>query len=123
NVGLCLPRRTLATELARRPRTWSVASTTNQSLFKSAVFAVQVFCLLNRDPSVNHFQQCQAPRGRGSGRQAPVASPQHLANPLGRFAAASYVGQRTSDAARQAAKKALRHQLQLDEVPSPRHLG
>src|ERR1700680_3535492 len=48
NVGLCLPRRFLATELARRPSTWSVASTTNQSLFRSAVFAVQVFCLLKR---------------------------------------------------------------------------
>src|SRR6202049_1278676 len=47
-VGLCLPRRILATELARRPSTWSVASTTNQSLLRSAVFAVQVFCLLKR---------------------------------------------------------------------------
>src|SRR5260370_20283802 len=51
NVGLCLPRRILATLLARRPRTWSVASTTNQSLFKSAAFAVHVFCLLTRSPS------------------------------------------------------------------------
>src|ERR1700693_5003327 len=91
-VGLCLPRRILATELARRPSTWSVASTTNQSLFKSAVFAVQVFCLLNRDPSVNHFHQCQASRGRRAGSQSPVAGSEHLAHPLGRLAAAANLG-------------------------------
>src|SRR5690348_17759162 len=46
NVGLCLPRRIAATPDARRPRTWSVASTTYQSLFKSAAFAVHVFCFV-----------------------------------------------------------------------------
>src|SRR5438132_7479885 len=45
-VGLCLPRRIAATPEARRPSTWSVASTTYQSLFRSAAFAVHVFCLL-----------------------------------------------------------------------------
>src|SRR2546421_849954 len=45
-VGLCLPRRIAATPEARRPSTWSVASTTNHSLFRSAAFAVHVFCLL-----------------------------------------------------------------------------
>src|SRR5260370_18118806 len=74
NVGLCLPRKILATLLARRPSTWSVASTTNQSPFRSAAFAVHVFCLLIRC-LVNHFHQCQAPGG------APPPPPPHHHSP------------------------------------------
>src|SRR6267378_209899 len=82
NVGLCLPRRIFATELARRPRTWSVASTTNQSLFKSAAFAVHVFCLLIAGCSVNHFHQRQAPGGGRLRRLAPISRSQHFAHPV-----------------------------------------
>src|SRR2546430_16556234 len=65
-VGLCLPRRMAATPEARRPRTWSVASTTYQSLLRSAAFAVHVFCLLISGYLVNHFHQSQPPGGSRS---------------------------------------------------------
>src|SRR2546430_9580198 len=71
-VAWCLPRRLAATPEARRPSTWSVASTTNQSLFRSAAFAVHVFCLLIGS-SVNHFHQRQPTGGSRAGR--PVAGP------------------------------------------------
>src|SRR2546430_13377591 len=71
-VGLCLPRRIAATPEARRPSTWSVASTTNHSLFRSAAFAVHVFCLLIGS-SVNHFHQRQPTGGSPAGR--PMAGP------------------------------------------------
>src|SRR5260370_12560637 len=83
-VGLCLPRRTLATPEARRPRTWSVASTTNQSDFSSAAFAVHVFCLLICFVSgslVNHFLQSQAPRPRLPPRLTPISHLHNLSHP------------------------------------------
>src|SRR5438445_7653336 len=121
NVGLCLPRRILATLLARRPRTWSVASTTNQSPFRSAAFAVHVFCLLISSCSVNHFHQGEPP-GRGCfRRQAPVFGSEHLAHRLRWLAPSAHLRQRACDAARQASEESLGHQLQLDEVPSPLH--
>src|SRR5260370_424927 len=99
NVGLCLPRRILATLLARRPSTWSVASTTNQSPFRSAAFAVHVFCLLihlrlNMRPArarrlVNHFHQCQAPGGGRFRRHAPVPRSKYLSHPFRSAATAS----------------------------------
>src|SRR5205807_1869505 len=128
NVGLCLPRRIAATPDARRPSTWSVASTTYQSLFRSAAFAVHVFCLLIVSVSmralcarrsVNHFHQCQTPGGGGARRLAAVARLEDLAHPLRRPLAATHLGQRARDAARQASQEALRDQLQLDEPTSP----
>src|SRR5258708_40314795 len=76
-VGLCLPRRTLATPEARRPGTWSVASTTNQSDFSSAAFAVHVFRFLICFVSgslLNPFHHSQAPR-RGRPRLLSALSP------------------------------------------------
>src|SRR5260370_8517402 len=84
-VGLCLPRRILATLLARRPRTWSVASTTNQSLLRSAAFAVHVFCLLILSFSgslVNHFHQRQAARRSSLGRLSPITRFEDISDPL-----------------------------------------
>src|SRR6266851_2921665 len=122
NVGLCLPRRIFATELARRPSTWSVASTTNQSPFRSAAFAVHVFCLLTGS-LVNHFHQCQTPgRGRFC-RQSPISLSEHLADPFGSPPASAHLRQRARDAARQASEEPFSHQLQLDEVASPYHFG
>src|SRR5258708_8710222 len=77
-VGLCLPRRTLATPEARRPRTWSVASTTNQSDFSSAAFAVHVFCFLICFVSgslVYHFHQSDPPRSALPLRLSPTTPP------------------------------------------------
>src|SRR2546423_515223 len=80
-VGLCLPRRIAATPEARRPSTWSVASTTNHSLFRSAAFAVHVFCLLISlflGFLVNHFHQSQPTGGgRGPGPGAGARSSEH----------------------------------------------
>src|SRR5260370_4262473 len=121
NVGLCLPRKILATLLARRPSTWSVASTTNQSPFRSAAFAVHVFCLLIRC-LVNHFHQCQAPGGGRLRRQAPVPRSQYLSHPFRSPAPAPYLCQRACDAAGQSSQKPFRHQLQLDEIASPHDL-
>src|SRR5438132_5615147 len=117
-VGLCLPRRIAATPEARRPSTWSVASTTNQSLFRSAAFAVHVFCLLIGS-SVNHFHQRQ-PSSRSRARcPAPVSRPEDLARPCRWLLAAAHLGQSARDAPHHAAQEALRDQLQLDEVASP----
>src|SRR5260370_2775198 len=93
NVGLCLPRRILATLLARRPSTWSVASTTNQSPFRSAAFAVHVFCLLIPGCSVNHFHQCEAPGGGRFPRQAPAPRSQYLSHPFRSSAPAPHLSQ------------------------------
>src|SRR5438309_3133075 len=69
--------------------------------------------------SVNHFHQCQAPGGGGARRLAAVARLEDLAHPLRRPLAATHLGQRARDAARQASQEALRDQLQLDEPPPP----
>src|SRR5438445_10372658 len=124
-VGLCLPRRIAATPDARRPRTWSVASTTYQSLFRSAAFAVHVFCLLISFSSflVNHFHQGQPSRGRGARRLAAVARLEDVSHPFWRPHSAAHVGQRARDAARQASSETLRDQLQLDEAAPPSHPG
>src|SRR5579864_5473137 len=123
NVGLCLPRRIFATPDARRPRTWSVASTTNQSPFRSAAFAVHVFCLLISCPEgslVNHFHQRQA-AGRGRARRpAAVARPKDLPHPLRRSPAQADLRQRPCDAAHQPAEESFPDQLQLDEISVPR---
>src|SRR2546430_14057228 len=101
-VGLCLPRRIAATPEARRPSTWSVASTTNHSLFRSAAFAVHVFCLLKLGSSVNHFHQCQAPGGSRARRLAAVALSEDLSHPLRRPLSAAHLGQRAGNAAHHA---------------------
>src|SRR5438445_2075600 len=119
-VGLCLPRRIAATPEARRPKTWSVASTTYQSLFRSAAFAVHVFCLLNLNFLVNHFHQSQPACGGGARRLPAVPRLEDLSHPFGRLFAAAHLGQRTRDAARQASQETLRDQLQLDPIASPR---
>src|SRR5712691_2652472 len=105
NVGLCLPRRILATLLARRPKTWSVASTTNQSLFRSAAFAVHVFCLLIvfASSSVNHFHQRQPPGWSRARRPAASPRPEDLPHPCGRPLPAAHLGQRARDAAHHSA--------------------
>src|SRR5713101_9780259 len=121
NVGLCLPRRILATLLARRPSTWSVASTTNQSLFKSAAFAVHVFCLVTGS-LVNHFHQRQAPGGGRLWRQAPISRSQHFAHPLRSLAPTPHLCQRAGDAACKASEEPFGDQLQLDEIAAPHHL-
>src|SRR6266849_6412979 len=122
-VGLCLPRRIAATPDARRPRTWSVASTTYQSLFKSAAFAVHVFCLLISGFLVYHFHQCQPPGGGRARRLPAVARPEDLSHPLRRTPGAAHLGQRAGDATREAAQESFRDQVQLDEIPTPRHAG
>src|SRR5262249_47187264 len=71
-VGLCLPFRIFATLDARRPSTRSVASTTNHSLFRSAAFAVQVFCFANSSSLVNHFHQGETARRRRPGGQLAI---------------------------------------------------
>src|SRR5947209_14802173 len=90
-VGLCFPRRLAATPEARRPRTWSVASTTNHSLFRSAAFAVHVFCLLIcfASSSVNHFHQGQAPGGSRARRPVAVFCPEDLPHPGRRLRSAA----------------------------------
>src|SRR2546429_759517 len=120
-VGLCLPRRIAATPDARRPRTWSVASTTNQSLFRSAAFAVHVFCLLISfaSSSVNHFHQRQPPSWSRARRPAAIPRPEDLPHPLVRPLSAAHLGQRARDAAHHAAQEALRDQLQLDYIAPP----
>src|SRR5438445_270556 len=83
-VGLCLPRRIAATPEARRPSTWSVASTTNHSLFRSAAFAVHVFCLLISlllGFLVNHFHQSQPAGGSRARRLAAVPRSKELSHP------------------------------------------
>src|SRR5256886_17206149 len=111
-VGLCLPRRIAATPEARRPSTWSVASTTYQSLFRSAAFAVHVFCLLISFSSflVNHVHQSQPSRRRGARRLAPVACPEELSHPLRRPHPATNLAQRARDAAHHAPHAPLRDQ-------------
>src|ERR1700693_1082849 len=121
-VGLCLPRSTFATPDARRPRTWSVASTTNQSLFKSAAFAVHVFCLLIFWFSgylVNHFHQGQAPGGARARRGAAVFCVEDLSDPLGVLPAPADLGQRSRDPSRESSEESLGDQLQLDHVSVP----
>jgi hypothetical protein len=63
NSGLCLPRRRRETSAARRPRTLSVASTTNQSRRTSSGLAEKVFMVILtmyadpgcRDPVPRYF--------------------------------------------------------------------
>src|SRR2546430_11458330 len=117
-VGLCLPRRIAATPEARRPSTWSVASTTNHSLFRSAACAVHVFCLLIGS-SVNHFHQRQPPGGSRAGRPMAFPRPKDFSHPCRRPLSAAILGERAGNAAHHAAQEALRDQLHLDEVASP----
>src|SRR5438445_10518874 len=125
-VGLCFPRRIAATPEARRPSTWSVASTTNHSLFRSAAFAVHVFCLLISlllGFLVNHFHQSQPAGGSRARRLAAVPRSKELSHPHRRPLSTAHLSQRARDAAHHAAQKALRDQLQLDEIAPPLDLS
>src|SRR3990172_11207384 len=73
-VGLCLPERTRATCVARRPSVWPVASTTNQRRSISLSRAVKVLAFI-----VPRLLRCFAPlavRGRRDGGTVP--GPGHL---------------------------------------------
>src|SRR5260370_30695035 len=118
-VGLCLPRRIAATPDARRPRTWSVASTTYHSDFRSAVLAVHVFCLLTSS-SVNHFHQCQPPGGSCPRRPAAVPRVEDRPHPFRGPFVPPHLGERARDAARQASAEPLRGPLHLPNPPMPR---
>src|SRR4029077_8891740 len=103
------------------PSTWSVASTTYQSLFRSAAFAVHVFLLLISNVLVNHFHQRQPARGGGAYREPAVPRSKDFSHPLGCPPAQADLGQSTGDAPREPAQEALRDQLHLDEISTPVH--
>src|SRR5690606_14201506 len=67
-MGLCLPRKRRSTSVARRPKVWSVASTTYQSRSTDSGFALIVFiesALEHSNPrSARHFNEREYYRTR-----------------------------------------------------------